>query len=247
VDDGVSSIVFTAPSDLVGSYTVVAEGRPTGTLIGPAYSTSMATSTPAKGTYGKATKVNVSVTSTPAATGKVRLLSGAKVVGTGTVVAGEASVKIAGTALKPGAHTLTVDYLGAPDVQPSRGTAKVTVAKAASTTKATSKPANVKVDETMARVRVAVASAGFVPAGKVVLKSAGKVVGRGTLINGKVLVTIKKFKTAGAKTVSTTSPRPELTTRPTAVRVTTSPIGKATRSRSTNAQATPDRAVQQTT
>lgn len=202
VENGAATVAFTAPSDLVGEYTVVAEAEPTGTLIGPAEVASSVSATAAKATYGRAATVDVTVDSTEPATGTVQIRKGSTVLGTATVVGGAAEVELGRTTLRPGAHTLTVDYLGAPDVAASQGTVTLTVAKATSTTQASSRPAEVKVDRTRAQVRVVVRTAGFVPAGRVEIRSGGQVIGRGTLDDGEVTVTVKRFTTTGRKNVA---------------------------------------------
>jgi hypothetical protein len=57
------------------------------------------------------------------------------------------------------------------------------------------------VNQTNAKVQATVKATGFMPGGRVQVMSGGKVVGKGVLKNGKVTVTLKRFKTTGKKTV----------------------------------------------
>jgi len=198
---GSASIAFTAPDDLVGDYTVVAVASPTGTTVGRGLSASTLTATAAEARYGIAPSINVDVASTPAASGEVKIYNGFTPIATGTIEAGTGVVKLGNTSLVPGTYTLTVKYTGFGDVAASQGTVKLTVVKATSNITATSEPSAVRVNKTSVKVRATVSTPGFVTTGRVEVRSDGQVVGSGVLTNGTAVMTLKKFKTTGNKTL----------------------------------------------
>jgi 2',3'-cyclic-nucleotide 2'-phosphodiesterase (5'-nucleotidase family) len=155
------------------------------------------TSTSSPIVYGQAGAIAVTVTSsggTP--TGKVDLLDGDTVVGTGTLADGTASISVSGTSLTVGSHDLTLKYLGATAFAPSSGTIAVAVTQATPTVVVTASPSTVRV-KTSNTVSVRVQAAGFTPTGQVQILSGSTVVGQGTLNAGSISVTVSPYSSAG--------------------------------------------------
>ncbi|KAA1424974.1 hypothetical protein FE697_003500 [Mumia zhuanghuii] len=153
--------------------------------------------------YGAtAPKVNVSVAPS-AATGTVEVRKGSTVLGRAKVSGGKASVTLPRTALKPGAHALSVRYLGDAKTTASASTVRLTVAKAKASVAAKVTTKKVVVKKTRAKVRVTVKATGVTPTGKVAVYYRGKKVGTATLrSNGTAVVTLKKLPKAGKASLS---------------------------------------------
>ncbi len=152
--------------------------------------------------YGVAApKVNVSVA--PAgATGTVEVRKGTTVLGKAKVAGGKASVTLPRTALKPGAHTLSVRYSGDVRTKASTGSVRVSVtkAKASLTAKVTTKKVVAK--KTRAKVRVTVKAPGVKPGGTVAIYAKGKKIGTAKVgSSGIATVTLKKLPKAGKVTL----------------------------------------------
>jgi 2',3'-cyclic-nucleotide 2'-phosphodiesterase (5'-nucleotidase family) len=148
-------------------------------------------------TYGQAGAVAVTVTSSSGTpTGKVDLVDGDTVVGTGTLADGTASISVSGTSLTVGSHDLTLKYLGATAFAPSSGTIAVAVTQATATVVVTASPSTVKV-KTSNTVSVRVQAAGFTPTGQVQILSGSTVVGQGTLNAGSISVAVSPYSSAG--------------------------------------------------
>jgi Zn-dependent metalloprotease len=172
---------------------------------------------PEPSTFGQASAVNVTVTGADGAgTGTVTVKEGVNTLGSGPLTAGAASVPLPAN-LAVGTHNLTVSYSG--DGNYLEGTDSVTATVVAAppvlatpTIKAKAQPKKVtKGDSFKSKVKVKVNGA---PAtGVVNILYKGKVIGTGTLANGKVTITLKaKFPvgkvtlTASYKGNSTTKP-----------------------------------------
>ena len=106
---------------------------------------------------------------------------------------------IPGTALAPGSHTLTVNYLGDAQNNPSSTTVRVTVAKATSTVAATVSPAQIAVKGGTATVHVTVSASGVTPTGVVGLFIGGSLVGGADLTDGAADLTVGPYPTLGEK------------------------------------------------
>ena len=106
---------------------------------------------------------------------------------------------IPGTALAPGSHTLTVNYLGDAQNNPSSTTVRVTVAKATSTVAATVSPAQIAVKGGTATVHVTVSANGVTPTGVVGLFIGGSLVGGADLTDGAADLTVGPYPTLGEK------------------------------------------------
>lgn len=91
--------------------------------------------------YGDAHRIVARVNG--ASSGSVQLTEGARTLGAATLVDGRAVVRLAGTALAPGRHELRIAYPGDAGHAPSYDTVVVTVAKAATTLRATAVEATV--------------------------------------------------------------------------------------------------------
>jgi predicted extracellular nuclease len=151
-------------------------------------------------TYGTAPKVDVTVTSDPAATGRVQVREGARLLGSGTLNAGTVSIKLGRFALKPGTHELTVDYLGNDEVPASSDTVSFTVAKVTPTMSTSVAPAKIVVKKTKARVSVTVSSDVVTPSGKVQIVSGGTVLRTAILSDaGRATLKLPVFTTTGTK------------------------------------------------
>jgi len=201
VTGGVATVAFTPPVDLVGDYTVVAVAKPTGTTVGTGLARAVIQTTAVKAVYGKPSSLSITIDSAPEAVGDVEVLKGNRSLGTATLSGGTASVPLGATVLRPGKHTLRVEYAGSDDVAPASTTLTLQVAKANAKVSATSRPVEVRVDRTRAKVTAVVSTTGFTPAGRIEVRTGGEVVGRGTLSGGKAVVEIKPFRSTGKHTV----------------------------------------------
>ncbi|GAA4714770.1 ExeM/NucH family extracellular endonuclease [Nocardioides conyzicola] len=152
--------------------------------------------------YGKAGTVTVNV-GPSGATGTVQLFEGAKKVGAATAVsAGVAKVTLPARSLKPGSHTLTAVYSGDDHVASGSNAFTVSVAKAASSTKASASPATAKVKKTVVTLKISVTGpTGVVGTGKVKVKIPGQGTKTVTLKSGKATLKLAKFTSTGTKTI----------------------------------------------
>ena len=172
-------------------------GYETYTPITFAKTTAAVKATAAKSAFGKAGRVNVTVTSAAVVDGSVTITEGTRKFGTATVLNGQASVPTPKT-LKAGGHQLTVTYSGNANIAPATKTVKFTVvkAKASVKVKVLAKPKPTKAG----KFRVSVKAKNARATGKVVVKvrnARGKVV---KTVKGKVrpngIVTLKLPKLA---------------------------------------------------
>lgn len=167
-------------------------------------STSTTSTVPTKAKYGTAFNVTATVTATDASTpgGTVQVLKGSTVLASKTLTGtpGTATIPVPGTKLLPGSHSLVVKYVGAGSLATSSAIAKtVVVSKATSTS--TAKVVKTPLKKTKApQVVLTVKAAGVPkPTGKVTVVVGGKVIKTVTLTaakNGRITITLPKFKTA---------------------------------------------------
>ena len=116
-----------------------------------------------------------------------------------------ASIAVAGTALRPGAHTVTLRHSGGTRVNPVAAVnTRLTVRKAASSLAAKVSPKKIRAKRTKAKVAVTVRTSGFKATGRVTAKVGKKTVGKGTVRNGKVTIKLKKFAKKGTYRVKLT-------------------------------------------
>jgi len=213
VIDGTATVSFTVPGDLApGEYLTMMTASPSGTEVvfpvtvgrdgEPELAPSTTRATAPVATYGKGAVVRIRVMSDPQAGGTVQVHRAGRLLGTGTLFNGRATVRLGDKALKPGRHTLNVRYLGSDTVAASRTTVDVRVRKATSRVRAEVTTPRVVEDRTRTRVRVDVLAAGLAPAGRVVLRSGGRVVGQAFVNIGKVALRLKTFERRGVKTVA---------------------------------------------
>ncbi|WP_207392770.1 Ig-like domain repeat protein [Aeromicrobium sp. IC_218] len=142
----------------------------------------------------------VVVTGPAAATGTVTLTRGSARLGVGYFVKGRATLQVAGTALKPGAHTLTATYAGNGTYAGARTTVRVTVAKARTSVTAKVTTRKVVVKKTRANVAVTVRAYGVpVSSGTVGVYQGSKRVGTATVRNGKASVRLSRLTKAGTQ------------------------------------------------
>ncbi|MFE4920751.1 Ig-like domain repeat protein [Streptomyces sp. NPDC056661] len=192
------SFVFTGLKAAKYTATVTANNLVGGgipaTVTTPVKYASHTAATAAKVAYGTTPKVSVSVTDTHAvtATGKVTVLEGTKVLGTGTLSGGKVSIALSNR-LSATTHNLSVAYAGSSTLSASSTTVKLTVAKATPTV-VTSHPTTVS-HTAHAKLTATVKATGFVPTGKVQIMEGTKVLATGTLANGKAVVTLPTLRT----------------------------------------------------
>lgn len=150
---------------------------------------------PAPTPYGTSAKVEVSSDSD--ARGLVYVTDGSKVVGIGVLDGGTGGVFLDKTALEPGTHELRAYFGGSADYEPTDVPVSVTITKAPSRTTARVTTSKVVQKKTKAKVAVTVSATGFAPSGKVTVKKGSKLLGTGTVKNGKAVVTLRAFTHLG--------------------------------------------------
>ncbi|MDW5597219.1 Ig-like domain-containing protein, partial [Conexibacter stalactiti] len=150
-------------------------------------------------TYGVGATVQVSVAAPATASGTVAIAAGAQPLASGRVSDGAATVKLHGTALRPGRHRLTVRFSGSDSVAASSTTVVVPVRRAAPALKATRVTKRVEAGRTRARLRIAVTAPGLNPGGTVRVTEAGRTVGSAKVRGGRARVKLDRFETAGTK------------------------------------------------
>lgn len=155
-------------------------------------------------TYGVGATVQISVAAKTAPTGTVAIAAGARPLATGRVRAGAATVKLHGTALRPGRHRLTVRFSGGDAVAASSTTVVVPVRRAAAKVKATRVTKRVEAGRTRARLRIAVTAPGLNPAGGVRVREGGRTIGRAKVRGGRATVKLARFTTPGVKRLTVT-------------------------------------------
>lgn len=142
---------------------------------------------PATVAYGAKRSLAVAVAGAPGSTGTptgtVRVLDGSRLVGSGTLTSGGVTIAVRPD-LAPGVHTLTVRYSGDARFAASSTTVRLTVTKAASTTKVTAP--SVRTTTAGTATAKVTSSAGVTLTGKVtfVVTRAGKVVATRTATLG---------------------------------------------------------------
>ncbi|MDQ8042943.1 MAG: Ig-like domain-containing protein, partial [Brevundimonas sp.] len=147
--------------------------------------------------YGVASTATVVVTGSSARvpSGTVRLVQGSTVVASGTLAGGKVVLTIPGS-FAVGAHALVARFDGSGVLDPSSASANLTVNKAIPTVTAKLVAASVATPS-VAKLTVTVAAAGLTPTGTVSVKDAGKVIATGTLVAGKVTITLPKTLAVG--------------------------------------------------
>jgi hypothetical protein len=141
-------------------------------------------------TYGEVGVVAVGV-SPAAATGKVEVLDGAKVMASGTVTTGQAVLELPAQSLLPGTHQLTLRYLGDSAHKASSSQVQVTVDKVVPRMRVKAPDTVVKGER--ARVKVVLrAPDGVAVTGQVRIAVKGGTTLTGTLTDGKVVVKLPK-------------------------------------------------------
>ncbi len=161
---------------------------------------------PTTARYGTAFNVSTTVTvaGTPSPTGTVRVYKGATLLASKALSAtglGKATIPIPGTKLNPGTSALTVKYTGTGTIAPSQAAAKnIVVGKAISTT--VGKIYKTPIRKAVApKIIVTVKAAGVLkPTGVIRIYVGSKLLKTVTLTaatNGKITITLPKFKAAG--------------------------------------------------
>jgi Bacterial Ig-like domain (group 3) len=167
--------------------------------VGKSASTTKATWPSGKRVYGKAFTVKATVKSAGLVpTGKVTLKFGGKTLATKKLAKGKASLRVAGTALKPGSHKLVLSYGGSANTRGSSLSKKVSVVKAKSKTTNALRPKSVSTSK-RATLTVHVTAGGVHPAGIVKVYDGSKLIAKVTLKaknKGKAVVSLPTL-TAG--------------------------------------------------
>ncbi|TCI99143.1 family 78 glycoside hydrolase catalytic domain [Aeromicrobium sp. IC_218] len=157
----------------------------------------------ASGTYGKAIKVAAVVTNEDGVSGTVTLKNGSRALATAPVGAnGKVALTIPAKALNAGTHRLTLAYSGSATAAPATGAVVVKVAKARASVSVSVSPKKVTTT-TRPKVTVRVSAGGAVVSGPVQVVRGGKVVARGTVRNGKVVLRLPRQK-AGSQRFTVT-------------------------------------------
>lgn len=142
--------------------------------------------------FGTRTTAQVTV-SGASASGQVEVLDGAKVVATATLRSGSATVDLSG--LKPGRRTLTARFAGSALAGASASQpVTVDVKRASSSTRVSASSTSVRRGQTVVLSTRVVAS-GVVPAGRVQVRRAGRVVATVPLVKGRASVRLKTTAT----------------------------------------------------
>ncbi|HWM00701.1 MAG TPA: ExeM/NucH family extracellular endonuclease [Actinophytocola sp.] len=151
-------------------------------------------------TYGRAGSVQVTV-GPDSATGDVKVLRGTRELGDATLTAGAATVTIAGNALMPGAHQLTVRYPGDAAHAPSEAQVPLTVTKAMPRLRVHHMPKKVFAKRTRATLVVRALATGATPVGRVEVRLGGKLLKAASLRTGSARLKLPKFAGQGKKTL----------------------------------------------
>jgi predicted extracellular nuclease len=147
--------------------------------------------------------IQVTIASTPQATGSVRAYVGSTEVGQATLSGGAASLSV-GPFSTAGNRTIRVAYPGGPGVGASSKNVVVRVIKARPSMTLRKAPAKVFAQKTKAKVVTTLRATGLTATGKLTVTFKGKRLARGTLRNGKVTLTLPKFKKPGRAAVMVT-------------------------------------------
>ncbi len=124
--------------------------------------------------------------------GTVSVWEGDTEIASGALAEGVVEVALP-TDLSVGAHDLTVQYSGDDTYKADSAETVANVAKATSTTTATSKKTEVEKGDTF-KIKAKVTAAGLTPDGVVKIFDGTTKIGKGTLVDGKVTITLKSGK-----------------------------------------------------
>ncbi|MBW9210075.1 Ig-like domain repeat protein [Mumia sp. zg.B21] len=172
-------------------------------ISGTAYRDARLTAAATTATYGRASRITARLSA--AVGGRVDAYVGTRRIGAANVSGTTASIPVSGTALRPGAYTVTLRHSGAARVNPVAAVnTRLTVRKAGSSLAAKVSPKKIRAKRTKAKVSVTVRTSGFKATGRVTAKVGKKTVGKGTVRNGKVTIKLKKFKKKGTYRVKLT-------------------------------------------
>ncbi|MBW9214679.1 Ig-like domain repeat protein [Mumia sp. zg.B53] len=172
-------------------------------ISGTAYRDARLTAAATTATYGRASRITARLSA--AVGGRVDAYVGTRRIGAANVSGTTASIPVSGTALRPGAYTVTLRHSGGTRVNPVAAVnTRLTVRKAGSSLAAKVSPKKIRAKRTKAKVSVTVRTSGFKATGRVTAKVGKKTVGKGTVRNGKVTIKLKKFKKKGTYRVKLT-------------------------------------------
>lgn len=144
--------------------------------------------------YGAKFSVKAAVSATGTTpTGTVAVKLGSKTLASATLGAGTATITVAGSALKPGKHTLTVVYAGSADAAGSTSAAKaLTVAKAQSRTTDSVSPKKIRKSK-HATLSVTVSGSGVHPTGEVTVFDGTRKIATHALSHGKAAIRLPRL------------------------------------------------------
>ncbi|MGH1564528.1 DUF6801 domain-containing protein [Mumia sp. DW29H23] len=172
-------------------------------ISGAPYVDARLTGVAATATYGRASRITARLSA--AVGGRVDAYVGTRRIGAANVSGTTASIPVSGTALRPGAYTVTLRHSGGTRVNPVAAAAtRLTVRKASSSLSAKVVTKKIRAKKTAAKVAVTVNTVGFKATGKVTAKVGKKTVGTGTVRGGKVTIKLKKFAKKGTYKVKLT-------------------------------------------
>jgi ABC-type phosphate transport system substrate-binding protein len=148
----------------------------------------------AAATYGQGTNIPVRVTAEGAAAAGTVTVNAGGVVSTVGLSGGSATVAVPST-LAAGTYGVSVTYSGNAATSPSSASGTLSISRTGSATTLKLAKKKAKAGKTLkTTVTVKVASSSLPASGKVTLKVGSKTIGRGTVKNGKVTITLKKLK-----------------------------------------------------
>ncbi|UQX88398.1 Ig-like domain-containing protein [Jatrophihabitans telluris] len=149
--------------------------------------------------YGTAYSVTITTTGTIVPTGTVTLTWGNTALATGTLTGGKVTVKVSGTKVTPGGHTLTASYAGSASALASTFSKSVTIAKATSAA-AIGLPSKSVKHTARGKLIVRVTVAGVTPTGTVRIYDGKKIIKSFVLVagnHGRVVATLPVLKAKG--------------------------------------------------
>ncbi len=157
----------------------------------------------ARGTYGKPTAITV--TGAPGAGGLVYATVGDRILASAIMIDGRATIRVPGTAVKPGSTKVGVFHAGSQGVDPSHTSVTLTISKARTALRSTALTKKIT-KKTRAQVRVAVRTSGFTErSGTVRIYQGSRRIGTAKVVKGKATVRLAKLR--GGKGVKTLTVR----------------------------------------
>ncbi|WP_164775222.1 bifunctional metallophosphatase/5'-nucleotidase [Nocardioides pantholopis] len=195
---GAAAVDLTAPADLAGQWGLSLVAEPSRTIVGaplPRLASRVKATVP-KPRYGQRTTLSVQVDAPLTATGKVTVTSGGRTLRSARLKAGAAKVTLRARHLRPGARNLRVTYGGDELIAADRTKLRVDVRRASAQVAVRTAPKRVTARRTRAVVVTRVAASGASPAGRVVVRVAGRSYAS-KVRNGRAVVKLREFRRPG--------------------------------------------------